>query len=551
MVTKSSIAIFLLGCLFVLRLSAQDYVLNASVDRPTVNENESFTYILHVQSQVNVEPDLSPLSDEFEILQRSRNTSIQMINGATSQLTEWRIQLMPLSIGDFVIPSIQLAGASSNPVAIEVLPAVAGDTPGEIFLEVEIAPSKVYVQSQVIYTLRLFRAVNTGRSSLTTPEIAGVEAIIVPLGEDREYRTLRNDRDFVVLERQYAIFPQVAGELTIEPVTFEAVVITASGLSSLQRFRSGALDLFVENAVAPPQEYPDASWLPASALTLSEEWSDDPEQFNLGVPQTRTLLVEAEGLLETQLPELSMLRTEGVRQYADQPELNREMGSGGIYASRTERFAVIAQSPGEITIPAVELPWFNVVDGVWEVASLNPRVSMVFDSESTFSLPSADQLQVADTELIAGNEQLWKMISAVLLGIWLLTLAVFRFGWIDQKSIPTKKAENMKPNAMPNQSQLLRGIRAACAKNDPQTARDLLLDWAEKFVVGNPRTLGHLASQVSGEFSEAISALEKSLYGPDTGGWNGASLANALKGLRQLESKNNDVSKEVLQPLYK
>ena len=261
------------ACLIANVLWAQGVQLQASIDRPTVSENESFTYILLMQGQATGEPDLTPLSREFEVLQRSRNTSIQMAGGQTTQITEWRLQLMPLAAGSFTIPPLELAGSLSNPVAIEVLPAVAADAPGDIFMEVEVSPSTAYVQSQVVYTLRLFRAVNTGRSSLTTPEVTGGEAIIVPLGEDREYRSDREAQDFVVLERRYAIFPQAAGELTIEPLTFEAVVITASGFSSLQRFRSDALALSVQAAVPPPAEYPDAAWLPVRDLTFTERWS--------------------------------------------------------------------------------------------------------------------------------------------------------------------------------------------------------------------------------------------------------------------------------------
>ena len=52
-----------------------------------------------------------------------------------------------------------------------------------------------------------------------------------------------------MLERRFAIFPQVSGEFTIQPMVFEAVVITASGFSSLQRFRSEPVSLTVLPAV--------------------------------------------------------------------------------------------------------------------------------------------------------------------------------------------------------------------------------------------------------------------------------------------------------------
>ena len=548
--SKTIVIAFLFGVFPIVSLFAQEPELNASVDRSVVNENESFAYTLYVQGQVSVEPDLSSLASEFEILQRSRNSSIQMINGTMSQLTEWRIQLMPRSVGSFTIPPVQLAGSLSNSVQVQVLPAVTGDTPGEIFIEVEVTPSIAYVQSQSIYMLRLFRAVNTGRSSLTAPEAIGGEAIIVPLGEDREFRARRDDKDFVVLERRYAIFPQAAGELMIEPVTFEGVVITASGLSNIQRVSSGALVLSVQPAVPPPPEYPNASWVPARALNLSERWSDEPGEFTLGVPQTRTLTIEAEGLLDTQLPELTLLQTQGVRQYADQPELDRETSPEGVQASRTERFAVIAQSPGEAIIPAVELPWFNVVGGVWEVARVDPIVSMVLGGQNEIVSPVIGLSgEAAKLEVVSGNERLWQGVSAALLGAWLLTLMVFRFGWVRRKPFINETSAVALPK--PNQSQLLRGVRSACEKNDPATTRDFLLEWSEKFVVGSPKTLGCLATEVPKNLSKAVSDLERTLYGRSASSWDGLALATALKQFSQLPKTSNKATEEVLQPLYR
>src|SRR5690606_14391169 len=191
------------------------------------------------------------------------------------------------------------------------------DVPGDIFLEAEAAPATAYVQSQVVYTLRLFVGISTGRATITPPEVSGGEAIVERLGEDRQYQTTLGDRDFLVRERRYAIFPQQAGALTIGPATFEAMVIPSRGFSRVQRFRSEPVELTVQPPVPPPAEHAGAEWLPAAELTLSERWSDDPEELAVGVPTTRAVTIEAHGLLETQLPKLAFPRSDGLRQYED------------------------------------------------------------------------------------------------------------------------------------------------------------------------------------------------------------------------------------------
>jgi len=531
-------------------LCAQEVRLSASTDRSTVSENESFTFVLLMEGRVNGEPDLTPLSREFEILQRSRNTSIQMVGGQTNQVTEWRLQLMPRIAGSITIPPLELGGSLSNPVQLEVLPAVVADTPGDIFMEVEVTPSTAYVQSQAIYTLRLFRAVSIGRSSLTAPEVVGGEVIIEPIGEDREYQAVRDGQNFVVLERNYAIFPQMAGDLTIEPATFETVVITASGFSSLQRFRSNNLALRVRPVVPPPPEHPDATWVPARNLTFTESWSSELSEFTLGIPQTRTLMITAEGVLETQLPELTLGQTEGVKQYSDQPELSRDSASGGIQSVRTERFAVIAQSVGELTIPVVELPWFNVVEEAWEVARVNPRRITVLDNQDEFVERAVQNpVELASPSVVAGNERLWQGVSAALLVAWLLTLAFLRSSGRSSKPNATNTVAETPQRA--TQRQLVQGIRAACANNDAKTARDLLLEWAEQFLPNAPKILGHLAVEVPEDIARAVVDLERSLYGPSSGSWDGGALANALTQLGSVTRSSEETPEEVLHPLYR
>ena len=525
MTERSRWALWLLAAAGI--AGAQDVTLRASVDRSTIRENESFTYVLSVEGQVRDEPDVSLLATDFEVLQRSRNTSIQMLGGRTSQITEWRYQLMPTGPGSFTLPPVEMAGALSNPVELQVLPALASDAPGDIFLEVEISPATAYVQSQVIYTQRLYRAVSTGRSSLTPPDVTGGESIVVPLGEDREYQTVRDDRTFIVLERRYAVFPQVAGELTIQPMVFEAVVITASGFSSLQRFRSDPVSLSVLPAVAPPPELAGAAWLPAGGVRIEQRWSGDPEEFTAGIPQTRTLRVEVEGVLETQIPDLSLFETASLQQYADQPELARESSADGTRAVRTERFAVIAQTAGGLIIPAVELPWFNVVSREWEVARIEPRPVTVLPSREPGAAPAPpappDEMPVDSGQ---SGQLLWQGISAALLTGWMLTLMV----WWQRGRIRRAAALRQPVAEAPRVSErrLLRQLRAACNIDDAGLARRLLFAWGAARFGEEPKSLGGLAAMLPADLAAAIGDLERSLYGPGSHAWNGRALRAAL-----------------------
>ena len=533
-------------------VGAQDLSLQASVDRSIVQENESFTYLLRATGPAREEPDLSPLAAEFDILQRSRNTRLQMAGGRTTQSVEWSVQLMPRQAGSFTLPPVALSGSFSNPVDIEVLPAAVTTAAGDIFIQVEATPVDPYVQSQVVYTMTLFRGVSTGRSSLTLPEVSGGEAIIEKLGQDREFQTVLDGRNYFALERRYAIFPQTAGPITIDPVTFEAVVVSLSGFSNVQRYRSEPLSLTVRSAVPPPAGYINVTWLPAQALTLDERWSAGESELTVGIPQTRTLTITANGVLETQLPELELPQSESIRQYSDQPELDREAEEAGIRAHRTERFAVLAQSPGSHVLPEVQLPWFNVPDERWEIATIPAKSLDVLAGAEPIAPDTVSQAPGSSAIPVAQQTdgRIWQGFSAALLGAWLITLGLW---WRSQRpvSATTKTVEEATSKRTANR-RLLRKLRDACDRNDSQQARRLLLAWEElRFPDLSPGDPGALAELLPEDFSHAIQELERDLYGPEASCWSGKRLRAALARVDSVSRSPGKTSNESLLPLYR
>ena len=545
------LALLLIGSLGLSAVAAQDVSLRASVDRPVARVNESFTYVLRAEGPARGEPDLSPLAVDFDILQRSRTTNFQMTGRRRTQTTEWSLQLMPRQTGSYTLPPIVLNGSLSNPVDIEVLPAPVTSASGDIFIEVKATPLDPYVQSQVIYTMTLFRGISTGRSSLTLPEVSGGEAIIEKLGQDREYQIVLDGRSFIALERRYAIFPQATGPLTIEPVTFEAVVVPPLGFSSVQRYRSEPLSLTVRSAVAPPVAYADAAWLPAQALMLDERWSAGESELTAGIPQTRTLTINAEGVLETQLPELELPQSDGIRQYADQPELSREAEQAGIRSHRRERFAVLAQTPGSHVLPAVELPWFNVPAERWEIARTPARSVYVLPGSDPVTPDNVSQVPAGATLPVAQtNDRVWRGLSVAFLGAWLLTLGLW---WRSQRpvSAAAKTVEQGTPRRTANR-RLLRQLRGACDENNSRQARQLLLAWGEsRFPDASPRNLGALAALLPQDFADALQGLERDLYGPETGHWSGEDLRAAVARVSSVSRSFDITPDEDLLPLYR
>jgi hypothetical protein len=554
MVTRA-LAVLLL-CVLGAAAHAQQASLEASVDRPVIHDNESFTYTIRAEGSVRGEPELGAVKQMFDVLASSSEKRIGIVNGRASEVTTWTFELMPKKAGDFAIPQVRVGALQTNAVALRVTPPpMASGAPADIFMELEAQPSTVYVQSQIVVTLRLFIGVSTGRATLTQPEVAGGEAIVEKLGEDSNYSADRGGRTFVVRERRYAVFPQQAGTLTVGPATFEAMVIPDRGFSRVSRFRSSTLDLAVHPAVPPPASMSGAVWLPARRVSLSEKWSDDSSDLRVGIPRTRQVTIEADGLLETQLPELALPQPAGIRQYADQPELAHDVTPEGFKSKRTVSMAVIAQTPGPITLPKLELPWWNVKTQAWEVASLPERTfNVVPSAETAAASPTAAESPPVAAQAAAPRAGVWPIVSAVLALGWLATaLAWWRSTAARRGPARAVRADVRGAGQRPqSERKLLRDAAAACAAGDADAARRALLAWAEARFNSPLRSLGALASELPEPAAHEILALEAHIYGASPGRWDGGALAPALAELDAAHGRAATAGKEEpLMPLYR
>jgi len=532
---------------------AQDAV-QASVDRTSVRINESFTLVLRAEGPVRGEPETAPLAAQFDVLNATSSRRIGIVNSRAAEVNEWQYQLMPKSAGDFQIPALRVGDRQSNTVSVRVLaPDPNESAAADIFMELTAEPDVVYAQAQILFTLRLYIGVSTGRATLTAPETTGVEAIVEKLGEDSNYQTTRGGRNFYVRERRYAVFPQEPGALTIGPVTFEAMVIPDRGFSRVQRFRSDVLDLMVQPAVAPPAELTGATWLPARQVTLSEQWSEPDRDLAVGIPRTRTIVVEGVGLLETQLPEVSLDPQSGVRQYADRPELSREVTPEGLKSRRSVSYAVIAQASGEVALSGVRLPWWNVMEQRWEVAELPPRTLRVSpdDAAAVAEPAAAEPALVAPVAAVERERSYWPWISGALAAAWLATMAL----WLRSRNRkPKAPAPGVAPKADPKPAlrRILRDLGSACVVNDAGAARNALLQYAEaRFSPNPPRSLGALAALLPEHAAREVLALEAHIYGAAPGVWRGDGLKALLGDLEGAAAAPGGAAAEPLLPLYR
>jgi hypothetical protein len=510
----------------------------ATIDRNDVELNESFTLDVTVDTAIDVEPDVSVLEKDFYVLSRSELRNTTIVNGQISRTRTWTYTLMAKQAGNFVIPPIVVGNEQSQPVPITIAP-VREVQPGEsdVFVVTEVDYPKTWVQAQVLYRIKVYRAVPTRQALLYEPDINGVDVLVELAAEDRTYDSIIQGKNYEVVERVYALFPQASGELSIAPARFEARVLRDGRITGRKIFKSDAIDIEVQPIPPPPPEHPTAAWFPAKSVQISEEWSRDPVDLPAGEPVTRRVSIEAVGQLSTQIPVLQPAGADGVKIYPDKPELAVAAVADGIRATRRDQYAIIAVDPGEVRLPPVELPWWDIREERWRIASLPERTLTI--APSADALPAqhaagAEPESPAETETAAAPvpaSPAWRNLSVALACLWLATVLAW---WRSRRAAQASQepAADTVPTSRLLNSQL-RLARNAAERGDARETKAALLKWARlQWPERPPRSIGELAARVPGEIREELLRLSSSSYGPERVPWDGAALARALRGLR-------------------
>lgn len=528
----------------LLACQASAATLVARVDRTQLSLDETVELTLETSdTTVFGKPDLQPLEGLFRVLGTRQANQLSSAYGEAQAVTQWLITLQPQRTGYVVIPPLQLGEWRSEPIMLNVSESSTegGGRLAPIFIDSSLDQDSVYVQAQVVLTLRIYHSVSLYDDSTLSPLHFG-DALVERLGEPRTYEKDINGVRHGVIEIRYALYPQKSGTLTIPAQLFSATTVAPSGDYYGSRFgkttqvKSPEIPLLVK---PKPAEYPmDAPWLPAANLTLVEAWSPQPQEAQLGEALTRSLLIKAEGLSSAQLPPIESPPVAGLRRYPDQPTLNDTVNENGLTGSREQREALVASDAGDYRLPATEVVWWNTVEDRLERSTLPERTLQVAENPE-LQQPALEDAAAA-AHPMSQPQRLWPwQLSSAVLG--LTTLLGFGL-WLRARSQP---AVIRTVQSGPTPRSLLDDLKRACLANDTQATRHALDAWARQ----QPETLAEMAARFV-PLSDALDGLNGALYSETGQRWQGEALWQAIQNLPTARPTANEPENGALPPLY-
>jgi hypothetical protein len=577
--------------LLLMAASVAHAALRATVDNPQVAPGDTIQLTLTHDGHSRTEPDLAPLKQDFDIVSRSTSTNVQMVNGSFSSSTQLMLALAPKRSGPLVIPALTWDSDRSVAVAINVgggsAQQGAGAPNSRLFLETTADPKSPYVQAAVHVTVKIFIATQLSHANLEFP---ATDAVAVrQAGPDQNSTTERNGQMYQVVVRHYLLTPQRSGHLVIPgPVLSGEALVSRQPNNANDPFSgffgnspfAGMMatrkpvringDSIVLDVQPRPTGAGASYWLPARNVTLTAEWSPTQGQIHVGDPVTVNIHLQAQDTTPAELPDVASLLQlpAGLKAYPDEPKM-KDTGQGDtVVSERDQSVALIADQPGQFTVPALHLSWWDTqanqareaviparsievapAPGTQISAQTAPPPAIENNTQPSAAAPSPAPISSTgnDNRNTPAGASPWPWISLALGLLWVGTVVA----WLISRRRPSRQTPLTPGGAIPTAgaSRARSAFQAACRANDALAARRNLIAWVN--------------AQAPTERIAGLSALSKRVEDSNTarllrdldracyvgGNWDGAALAAALEKLT-LRERPEAASKPTLAELY-
>ena len=563
--------------------------IEASVDRNEIARGDTLTLTLRVFDQrQGMQLDLNPLTEKFDVLSTRSSVQMRSVNGNVATWTDYIITLFPLEEGEITIPALEINGLTTDPITVNVVNQgpMSNQSNEELFLEIEVNKDSVYVQEQLLFTIRLFYTINGIRNPQFT-ELEMPDTVTRLIGSPNQYERLIDGLRYGVYEKRYVIFPQRSGPLEIPDILFRGEVTDGSSNFVFRNLNTRRVTAFIEGTTIDIKERPlemqgEEFWLPLSNLSISEQWDGDINNMRVGDTIVRRITMTADGVDGAVLPPFGDSLVDGLNFYPDPPEIERTYNDGSIVGTRVETTSIVALEPGLLQLPEIVIPWWDINSDELRTTIIPATTLTIADvqgvvpSEQTVvSTGDLEELLQAAPELdpdalnndpedtlievdaLYFNIGIALAVLVVLLAIYMLVIAprqsVINTAFRKQIALIAKKY-----GAQENEATAFRHLKSAATSGDLSSLRQTLIVWSSHyFAPANIRSMEDIIQRKNEqELSELATALQAKLFNPNAGEPYETSkliaqVAQLRKNKASVRKKAIHQEKYALPPLYK
>jgi hypothetical protein len=198
----------------------------------------------------------------------------------------------------------------------------------------------------------------TGAAAFDLPDPQGV--LLVPPADHPTVASEEIDGvSYTVQRHELSAFARRAGKTTIPPLTarfsfkrqpLDKEVVPATVKTEALKF----------TAKVPPGAEKLGSIISARNLTAVETWKPEPGPAKAGDAFVRTITYAAPEVPAMAFPPFPAPKIDGLGIYRKEPEVLDQSERGSLRGERRDAITYVCQRPGQFTIPATRLTWFDL-----------------------------------------------------------------------------------------------------------------------------------------------------------------------------------------------
>jgi len=320
------------------------------------------------------------------------------------QTTIHTYRLIPKRTGTLQTPAVEITIGGkkvlfdSLSVSVSEAPAVQYYDRDDVFLRQSVDREVVYLGEQVSNLLEIYQSPFTSLSNMQLMDLTYDGFWHKSVGNDQRFRRMVRGQPYDVIRIRRALYPMQSGELEIPQREMKAKMLVrerrdlprARDLLDRNPFEqdffdhffsprrmedilinSNSLNIEVKPLPPLPAHYPDWGMLQplVGDTSMAIEYPDG--EIKLGESKTVSLTITSQGNLAA-ISGVPLESEATFRLYHDKAEETFTETNNRVTSSKTFRFSLVPLVSGRISLPAIELAYFDPVEERYKIAQTPP-----------------------------------------------------------------------------------------------------------------------------------------------------------------------------------
>lgn len=439
--------IFILFMLLAWSLVAADVNITIESSTGNVRIGESFSLVANAIGVSNVEDIHINGIENFEIVGKSIGTSFKIINGKMSSECNLQLNLIPKIAGKFVLSgSVNGKTTITNKVVINVeegskssITDVPPKSGKEMFINTSKIPLKIYFGEKIPIIVDFYTKNQLSQAAfLEQPVYTGF--VITDLEKEQsQYQILENERYGKYNLQKSVLQPVKTGKTKLKSYTFRVDYVDEYGEIKTNDFKTNEADIDV---VPLPEKKPEGFQNLVGKPKIDIKISST--NINYGESVSVKIFISGNCNLDS-IEKVYSDVIDGVKIYQTLKSKKEEIQNGKYYVEKEIEAVLIPERSGEIIIPELKIPYFNIESGKYESSSIKAfKINVsgnIKEDKSNYSnfFNKKDNSEIKDKILLLEeNEELkknMKIFIYVLYGIAGIVILLFT-GFLMKKEFP-------------------------------------------------------------------------------------------------------------------